>query len=89
MKTLTRVSIAVTGVVFVALSALWIADGFRNDNVDNSWRPSAYNLEVTKCLEQYGDVPRVYDFDKMSDRTNEQIAEIVGVDKGIVAQCRR
>lgn len=70
-------------------AAMWIADGFRNDNVDNSWRPSAYNREVTKCLEQYGDVARVYDFDKMSDRTNEQLSEITGVDKGIIAKCRR
>lgn len=60
-----------------------------NDNVDNSWRPSAYNQEVTKCLEQYADVARVYDFDKMSDRTNEQLSEITGVNADIIAKCRR
>lgn len=89
MRTLTRVSIAVAGVALVALSALWIADGFRNDNVDNSWRPSAYNREVTNCLEQYGKVARVYDFDKMSDRTNEQLSEITGISAGIIGKCRR
>jgi len=85
MKTATGIGL----VVLVALSVLWVADGFKNDSVDNSWRPSAYNRQVTDCLEQYGKVARVYDFDKMSDRTNEQLSEITGVDKGIIAKCRR
>lgn len=75
--------------VFTVASAIWIADGFANDKVDNSWRPSAYNRQVTDCLEGYGKVARVYDFDKMSDRTNQELAEIVGLDADIVAQCRR
>lgn len=78
------------GVLLITvITANWIVDGFREDNVDNSWRPSAYNRQVTNCLEQYGKVARVYDFDKMSDRTNEQLSEITGVDKGIIAKCRR
>jgi len=85
MKTATGIGL----VVLVALCTLWVADGFRNDNVDNSWRPSAYNRQVTDCLEQYGDVARVYDFDKMSDRTNEQLSEITGVNADIIAKCRR
>ena len=85
MKTVAGIGL----VVLVALSVLWVADGFKNDSVDNSWRPSAYNRQVTDCLEQYGKVARVYDFDKMSDRTNEQLSEITGVDKGIIAKCRR
>lgn len=85
MKTVAGIGL----VILVALSALWVADGFKNDSVDNSWRPSAYNRQVTDCLEQYGKVARVYDFDKMSDRTNEQLSEITGVDKGIIAKCRR
>jgi hypothetical protein len=85
MKTATGIGL----VVLVALCTLWVADGFRNDNVDNSWRPSAYNIEVTKCIEGFSPVARVYDFDKMSDRTNEQLSEITGVDKGIIAKCRR
>jgi hypothetical protein len=78
------------GVLLITVvAANWVLDGFREDNVDNSWRPSAYNRQVTNCLEQYGKVARVYDFDKMSDRTNEQLSEITGVDKGIIAKCRR
>ena len=84
-----NIALFVGVLVFTVASAMWIADGFRNDNVDNSWRPSAYNRQVTDCLEQYGKVARVYDFDKMSDRTNEQLSEITGVDKGIIAKCRR
>lgn len=85
MKTLVGIGL----VILVALSVLWVADGFKNDNVDNSWRPSAYNQEVTKCIEGFTPVARVYDFDKMSDRTNEQLSEITGVDAGIIAKCRR
>jgi len=73
--------------VFVGVLVLQVDNP--NDNVDNSWRPSAYNREVTKCLEQYADVARVYDFDKMSDRTNEQLSEITGVNADIIAKCRR
>jgi hypothetical protein len=73
--------------VFVGVLVLQIDSP--NDNVDNSWRPSAYNREVTKCLEGYASVDRVYDFDKMSDRTNEQLSEITGVNADIIAKCRR
>jgi hypothetical protein len=75
--------------VMVFVGVLVLQVGSPNDNVDNSWRPSAYNREVTKCLEGYASVDRVYDFDKMSDRTNEQLSEITGVNADIIAKCRR
>jgi len=86
---LKRWLISIGLILVVGLSVWWVADGFQNDYVDYSWRPSAYNLEVTKCIEEFTPIARVYDFDKMSDRTNEQLAEITGVSETIIAKCRR
>ena len=84
-----NIALFVGVLVFTVASAMWIADGFANDKVDNSWRPSAYNRQVTDCISTYEPVARVYDFDRMSDRTNAQLAEITGVSVATINACRR
>lgn len=81
---------AVPVIMFVAvLAALNVWAVTTRDEPKVDWRPSAYSLEVTNCIEQYEPVARVYDFDKMSDRTNAQLAEIVGVSEATISKCRR
>lgn len=74
---------------FAVLAVLNVWAVTTRDEVKVDWRPSAYSLEVTNCIEQYEPVNRVYDFDKMSDRTNAQLAEIVGVSEATISKCRR
>lgn len=82
--------LAVLG-LFLGLALSILVTGYRDDSGDTdlSWRGSSYNRQMTACLERYADVARVYDFDKMSDRTDEQLSEITGVNDVIVGSCRR
>mgnify|MGYP001019838115 FL=1 len=83
----TIILLAVT--ILVSFFIVKVVGHQEPDSIDLTWRASAYNRDMTKCLEKYANVPRVYDFDKMRDRTDAQLSEITGVNDVIIASCRR
>ena len=91
MKTRTQVAVSVASILVVYALAVVSTQTYRDSKqtVDTSWRASAFNRQVTDCIEKYEPVARVYDFEKMSDRDTAQLAEITGVREATIRACVR